>query len=745
MATKYGAYAGKVMYVDLTTKTYKEYPVNDNDRKLFIGGKVLAARIIHDFVKGPMDPFSPENPIVITTCPLNGTPCPSSARFNVSTISPLTNLLTSSNCGGSFGAQLKKAGLDALIIVGKSEDFIYLDVSEDGIEFKDAEFLRGLTTGAAQELLPKKAGKFVIGPAGENLVKYACVVSDERAAGRGGVGAVFGSKNLKGVIADGKSMAPRYDQDKLTKLVRKWTKDITAHPLTGSQLPKLGTAGLLSTMQQKNLLATKNFKEGQYEGFRDICGEELAEKYLIKNKGCRSCPIQCGRVVEVNGKQVKGPEVEIMGLMGANILNNDLQKIIQWNYELDELGMDTISASGTIAFAMELNEKGIWDSGLEFGKIDNISQVIDDIAYRCGEVADQLANGSRWLSEKYGGKDFCMNAKGMELSAYQPRAAVGQGLGYAVSNRGGCHLNGGYLVVLEGLGLSIDQYTPFGKAALTVMFQDVMESVSAGGNCLFTTYAFFPPFLLNKPNWWLTRLVNKVFPYLGPVIGVANKHSKALKVNISSMLPQPLGITHATGIKMTMGSMMALGARGYNLERLINLRLGLDPKTDTLPKRLSKVLQDPDNKKSKVPIEKMVKQYYKARGWNKDGTIKKRTLKYFNILDLDDISKRPLEEQGERNIIPPKPKKDKKPKAAKKDAPDKAKSANADAKPTNAAPKKPLTEEEKQKRIEEALARKKAKEQANADAPKKPLTEEEKQKRIEEALARKKSKRTSKC
>lgn len=660
MATKYGAYAGKVMYVDLTTKTYKEYPVNDKDRKLFVGGKVLAARIMHNLIKGPVDPFSPENPIIITSCPLNGTPCPSSARFNVSAISPLTNLLTSSNCGGSFGTQLKRAGLDALIIVGKSEDFIYLDVSEDGIEFKDAEFLRGKHTGETQELLPKKAGKFVIGPAGENLVKYACVVSDERAAGRGGVGAVFGSKNLKAVIADGKNMAPRYNQDKLTKLIRKWVKDLTSHPLTGDQLPKLGTAGLLSTMQQKKLLATKNFKQGQFEHYRDICGEELAEKYLIKNKGCRACPIQCGRVVEVNGKEVKGPEVEIMGLMGANILNNDLQKIIQWNYELDELGMDTISTAGTVAFAMELNEKGIWDSGLNFGKVDNISQILDDIAHRRGEVGDQLANGSKWLSEKYGGKDFCMNAKGMELSAYEPRAAVGQGLGYAVSNRGGCHLNGGYLVVLEGLGLSIDQYTTAGKAAFTVMFQDIMESVSAGGNCLFTTYAFFPPFLLSKPNWWLTRIVNKVFPYFGPIIKIANKHSKLLKVNIASMLPQPLGITHATGIKMTMGGMMALGARGYNLERLINFRLGLDPATDTLPKRLTEVLQDRDNKRSKVPLDKLRAKYYSARGWKKDGTIKKRTLRYYNLLNLDDISTRSLEEQGERNIIPPKPKKRKK-------------------------------------------------------------------------------------
>lgn len=663
MATKYGGYTGKVIKIDLTTQKVEEYPINDRDRRLFLGGKVLAARIINDFVKGPMDPLSPENPLVITNCPLTGTMAPCSSRFNISAISPLTGILTSSNCGGNFGMKLKSAGYDAAIIVGKSEKLTYVEILEDQINFKDAEFLKGKTTGETQELLgSKRLGKMVIGPAGENLVRYACVVSEERAAGRGGMGAVMGSKNLKAVVADGKFKVPIYNTDKFAKLRKSWTQYLTKHPITGEQLPRLGTAALLASMQQKHILATKNFSTGQFDEFRSISGEELAEKHLVKNKGCITCPIQCGRVCEVDGKQVKGPEVEALGLLGANILNSDLESIIKWNYELDELGMDVISAAGTLAFAMELNEKGMWDSGVEFGKIDNISQVFHDIAHRSTQEADQMANGSRFLSQKYGGEEFCMNAKGMEFAAYEPRGAIGQGLGYAVGNRGGCHLNAGYMVVLEGLGLTINPYTAHGKAQITIFLQNVMEAASAGGSCLFTTYAVFPGFLYSKPNSFVTRLVNKVFPYLGPVIGLVNRWPGLLQVNISAMVPHAAMIKYATGMRMNIGEFLKFGSRGFNLERSINARLGIDSKDDKLPKRLVEDLQIPDNPKSRVPLEKLRKQFYRARGWDKNGNIKKRTLKYYRIRekDLDIIAERPLEIQGEIKVIPPKPKKEKK-------------------------------------------------------------------------------------
>lgn len=643
MPTKYGGYCGRVLKINLSDRTYEDYPLNDKDYRDFLGGKILAARIIYDFIKKPIDPLGEENIIVISSGPLNGTGCPSSSRFNVSTISPLTGILTSSNCGGGFALAMKRAGYDALILTGKSKEFIYLEINEDKIKFLSAEHLRGMHTSKTQETIGGTSGKIVIGPAGENLVRYACAVSDDRAAGRGGVGAVMGSKNLKGIAISGNKKLEIHNPEKLKVIKKRWTERLINHPLTGKQLPKLGTAALLSAMNQKHILATKNFSTGRYEDYKKVSGEELAEKFLIKNKGCVSCPIKCARVVDLDGMTVKGPEVEIMGLMGANILNNDLHEIVKWNYEMDELGMDTISCSGTIAFAMELNEKGMWDSGLVFGKTDNISEVLKEIATRSTERGDMLANGSKFLMEKFGGEDFCIQVKGMELSAYEPRGAVGQGLGYSVSNRGGCHLNAGYEVVVEGLGLTINPYTRHGKAQIAIMFQNLMEAVSADGNCLFTTYAFFPPFLFKKPNSFLSRAVNGMLPYLGGVLKIINKYPHLMHVNLKSMLPHPLAINATTGMRLTMGDMLKIGARGFNLERIINTRLGITEKDDKLPRRLTDEEQIPGDKRTKVPQKALKKDFYKGRGWDKNGFVKKSTMRYYGLDKLEDIGKRNLQ------------------------------------------------------------------------------------------------------
>lgn len=631
MSTKYGGYCGKVVKINLSTKKVEEYPFSDEERELFIGGKIMAAKIIYDNIKEKIDPFSAENMIVITTGPMNALGAPCSSRFNCSTISPLTGYYTSSNCGGNFGLSLKRAGYDGIIITGKCDEKTYLVITHDGVEFKNADDLWGLKTGEAQEKIPEKGGKFVIGPAGENLVKYACVVSEERAAGRGGVGAVFGSKNLKGIVAIGYKSPTVYNLEKLRKVNEEWTNRLRTHPTTGVQLPNLGTAGLVATMHAKNLLATNNYRSGKYEHFEDVCGETLKDEYLVRNSGCVSCPIRCARVVKVDGKDVKGPEVETIGLFGPNIMNNNMQSILDWNNEMDELGMDTISCGNTLSFAMELNEKGMWDNGMQFGKIDNISQILEDIAFRRG-IGNELADGSKILSEKYGGKEFAMNAKGMELAAYEPRGAVGQGLGYAVANRGGCHLNGGYLVVMEGLGLSVDPYTTGAKAGLCAMFQDLMETCSAGGNCLFTTYAFFPMFLMSKPNGFITRTVNKVATKIGFAINLLLKAPTAIAIHMPfNMLPHTKAIEAATGMKMTFGKFIRIGERGYNLERLIDVNLGVSVKDDVLPERLTTELQIVTNPKSKVPLDKLRTKYYKVRGWDVNGIPTKKTIKRLKL------------------------------------------------------------------------------------------------------------------
>lgn len=616
-------YMGKVLFIDLSTKTSKLFPWSDEDRRLSLGGKVMAGHILYQHVQQGMTAYDEDNWIVITTGPLTGSGCPNTSRFNMSTISPLTNIITSSNCGGDFGLSLKRAGYDACIISGKSETPVTVNITEDNVEFLSAEELWGKNITEAQELLPKNTGKLMIGPAGENRVLYSCVFSGERTSGRGGVGAVFGDKKLKAITAYGTKTVTVANREKLEKLNRKWVKTLKTHPLTGRQLPKLGTAGLVSAMQAHSILATKNFGAGRYDDFEKVSGEELAENHLVSNAACTTCVIRCARKVNVDGEQVKGPELETLGLLGPNILNNNIELILKWNKELDEYGMDAISTAGTIAFAMELQEKGLWNSGLEFGKTDNISDVLYQIAHREG-IGDVLADGSKRMSEKFGGKEFAIHAKGMELAAYEPRHAVGQGLGYATANRGGCHLNAGYMVVAEGLGLDIDSLTTHGKAALTIMFQNLMEGVSACGSCLFTSYAVFPGFLVDKPNSFLTKFILKILPYMGPAVNILSHFPQLPKINIP-LLPHSYALKYVTGMKTSMASILTWGAFGYNTERMANIILGQKAGADKLPKRLTEVAQNPKDPRTVVPLEKMKKVYYRARGW-KDGIPKRKRL-----------------------------------------------------------------------------------------------------------------------
>lgn len=653
MPSQLGGYMGRMLRIDLTTREVTEYPITDEQRRLYLGGKVLAARILADLITGPLDPFGPENVIVVTTGPLTGTGAPMASRFNVSTISPLTGLLTSSNCGGSFGLHLKKAGCDGVVITGRAEGPVWLEITEDGVRFHDASPLWGMTTGATQAALPPRTGKLVIGPAGENRVRYAGLVSDDRMAARGGVGAVFGAKNLKAVVAHGRRVVPVARPERFRDLQKDWVQELRSHPITGRQLPRLGTAGLLSGMQAHRMLATRNFSRGRFDQFDAVSGETLAEEHLVRNGGCTGCPVHCGREVilpekagngapeagdaaatgwgpEVTpaaangrasgggrkGRRVKGPELETIVLLGPNLENADLAEIIRLNHQLDELGMDSISTGGTIAFAMELNEKGLWENGLRFGRVENLSQLLDDIAHRRG-IGDLLAEGSRRLAERFGGKGFAMQVKGMELPAYEPRAAVGQGLGYAVSNRGGCHLNAGYLAVLEGLGLEMDPYTPRAKAALTILMQDLMEAISAAGNCLFSSYDVFPAALLNRPNGWLTRAVNRLLPWAGGPVALLLR-LRWMPVHLPG-LPLTRALEAVTGMKMDLGRLKLIGERGYNLERLVNTRLGMTAADDDLPERLKAVEQVPGDPRTKVPLEPMKRQYYRLRGWTDAG------------------------------------------------------------------------------------------------------------------------------
>lgn len=639
MQSKYGGYMGRVLQINLSTGDVTDYPWTDKDRELYIGGKTMAAKILYDTLTGRENAYSEENPLIISTGPLTGTGAPSSSRFNISSLSPQTGFISSSNCGGTFGYHLKRAGIDALIITGRREERTWIEIDNGSVTFHNADDLWGTRVTECQRLLAEKMsskrgcdinfGKLCIGPAGENLVRYSAVISDERAAGRTGMGAVLGWKNVKAIAVCGNHDTPVHDPSATKKWCQKWFRYLRNHPLTGNQLPRMGTAGLVSSMQMRGLLATKNYTEGRFEHFDKVNGETLAEEYNIVNKGCLSCPIKCARTVTVEGEDVKGPELETLGLLGGGILNKDLYHILKWNKELDDLGLDTISASNTLAYAMEANERGIWNNGLKFGDIEGISKIWDDIAHRRG-IGNELAEGSKRLSEKYGGKEFAMQSKGLELAAYEPRRAVGQGLGYAVSNRGGCHLNGGYLVILEGLGLNIDAQTPHSKADFTMMFQDLMEMISATGQCLFTSYAFFPGFLITRPNGAIATAANKLLPHLGWAIRLMNKFPRVLALHLPVFHHTKM-MQKAVGMPMTFGKYLQTGERGFNLERAVNVRFGVSAAKDSLPKRLTDVPQDPNDPRTRVPLEQMKKIYYQARGWDKSGIPTCRTLKKLKI------------------------------------------------------------------------------------------------------------------
>ena len=618
--------------VDLTNGRWRKCTISARLFEQYLGGKALGARLLTDLTPAGLDPLSPEAVLIVNTGPMNDTGAPSSSRFNMTFKNVLTGGIASSNCGGPFGMLLKKAGFDGIILCGKAPELSMVVVEDGKIRIEACPQLQGLDTERTQEELPERYGKLVIGPAGENGVRFACAASGERVAGRCGAGAVMGSKNLKAVIAFGTREVVKADPEGFEAHTRKWVKLLKKHPMTGDSLPRYGSAGLVSKANASGVLPTRNFTRGRYEHYEDVSGETLADTRLTRNSGCVSCPIRCERRVKVGGKEVKGPEYETLGLFGPNVENNDLDLINELNYKCDLLGMDTISLAGTIAFAMELQEKGMGDFGLKPDQPEDLLRVVEDVAYGRGP-AGELGAGSKILSQKYGGADFAIHAKGLELASYEPRKSVGMGLGYATANRGGCHLNGGYLALLESVGvISMDAQTPKGKPELTVFFQNGMEAASAAGFCLFTMQAMIPGILFHfGPASFACRAAGKGMLAARPLLGQIWKVMPwAMPINCM-LVPHSKSIALATGLPMTIGKFFTVGERSYNVERLYNLREGLTAADDALPGRLTKIPQDPDRPDTVVPLDQMLPVYYKVRGWDANGVPTAKRLKHLGI------------------------------------------------------------------------------------------------------------------
>ncbi len=621
-------YAGRVLEVDLSARTFSFEPLDEEIARLYIGGKGYGARLLYDRTPPGIDPLGAENLLIFATGPLNGSVAPQSNRFAVVCKSPLTGGIGNATCGGSFALGLKKAGIDILVVQGESPHPVRLEIDGDAdeVQFLDASDLWGKGTYETQRELSRKMQHAVIGPAGENTVLYAGIVSNERIAGRTGVGAVMGAKRLKAVSVNGRRKLEMEDPEKFkeyTKEVREIFKD---HPVLGESMKRFGTGAIVNTTNGRNILPTRNFQKGHFDGAMKISGEWIEDHELKGVKtSCIHCPVTCGRDVEVEGKGiVKGPEYETLALMGSNLEVSDIKKVSEWNYLADDFGMDTISLGATLGFAMELGERGMLDVDLQFGDVAGVSQMIDDIAHRRGLGSD-LADGTRRMAEKYGGKEFAPHVKGLELSAYDPRGSFAQGVEYATTNRGGCHVQGASMY-LESVGpLTINPQNLKLKADIPIVQQNLACAINSMVLCIFTTYGIVPKAVHEMSPESLTyKLLSKALENSGPMF----RFAQGIKGN--PMLWFEKWLTLITGIKFSSGHLQEIGARIFNLERMYNLREGLSEADDTLPDR---ILNEPtfEGMESGHPLGKLLPSYYRKRGWDEHGVPRPDTLEKLQV------------------------------------------------------------------------------------------------------------------
>ncbi|HEY3311009.1 MAG TPA: aldehyde ferredoxin oxidoreductase family protein [Anaerolineales bacterium] len=587
---------GRILEIDLTTQTHKTYPLDMEMAQLFIGGRGLGARLLWDLVGPQVEPLSPENVLIFTNGPLTATGYQTSNRFSVTTKSPLTGTVLDANSGGYWGMQFKKTGFDALIVRGKAPKPVWIEIKGSEVSIHDASDLWGMRVYALTERLGQDNNKrnvLCIGPAGENLSRIAAIMNDrERAMARGGPGAVMGSKNLKAIVVEGSERPEIEDKERFKFMLYETRKLLAASPLTSQALPEFGTVVLMNIMNNIGALATRNHQQTQFEGAEEISGETLTEKYLVKNAACWACPIGCTRISKTEKVEGEGPEFETTWAFGAQCGIDDLAAIIEVNSLCNDLGLDTISAGSTIACAMEMSEKGYIDSELRFGRADLLATCVEDMAYRRDLGAD-MTEGSLRMASKYGHPELSMSAKGMEMPAYDPRGLQGQGLLYATSNRGGCHMRGN-MIGLEVLGLPklIDRFQVQGKSSFVILNQNSNAAIDSLVVCKFTN------------------------------MGVADEYFARV-------------LSAVTGVQYATGDMIKAGERVWNLERLYNNREGFSSRDDTLPARLlTEAPVDGPSQGWVSNLAPMLKEYYRSRGWDENGVPTQKKLADLQLANL---------------------------------------------------------------------------------------------------------------
>lgn len=600
-------YMGKVLRVNLSERTVQVEELDLNVAQKYLGSRGLGVKTLIDEVDPKVDPFSPDNKFIIAAGALTGAPVPTSGRYMVITKSPLTGGIAIANSGGKWGADFKATGHDMIIFEGKADKPVYLSIEDDKVEIRDAVHIWGKTTEEATDILQnevKDSKVLCIGPAGEKLSLIAAVMNDiDRAAGRGGVGAVMGSKNLKAIVVKGSNKIKLFDEERVKNVSSNKIKILREDPVAGQGLPTYGTAVLVNIINENGVLPVKNFQESYTVDADLISGETLTEKYLVKKSACFRCPIACGRVVKLaDGNVVGGPEYETIWSFGADCGVYDYNAINEANMLCNEYGLDTISTGATIAAAMELYQRGyIKDEeikgdglSLKWGDSKAITGWVKKMGLKEG-FGEKLALGSYRLAESYGAPEISMTVKKQELPAYDPRGIQGHGINYAVNNRGGCHIKG-YMINPEILGYpeKLDRLALEGKPAYTKVFHDLTAVIDSIGLCLFTTFGL--------------GLHDYVEMYNAVCGDIYNDET-----------------------------LLEAGERIWNLEKLFNLEAGISSSEDKLPKRLvEEPIPEGPSKGHVHHLNQLLPQYYAARGWDENGIPTEETL---TRLGLEEYSK----------------------------------------------------------------------------------------------------------
>ena len=602
------SWAGKILRVNLTAGTVTSEPLNMEWARAYIGSRGLGSKYLIDEIDPKVDPLSPDNKIIWATGPLTGTMASTGGRYTVITKGPLTGAIACSNSGGYWGAELKMAGWDMVIFEGKSAKPVYLYICDDVAELRDASGLWGKSVWQTEDLLKKSHQDPLlrissIGKSGENGVLYAAVVNDlHRAAGRSGVGAVMGSKNLKAIAVRGTKGVGNVRDPKAFMAAAKAAKKVLAdNAVTGQGLPTYGTQVLMNVINEIGGLPTRNHRDVQFEGAKDISAEAMAtprktdgKAQLVTNQACFGCTIACGRISKMDQSHFSvqnkpeywgasgGLEYEAAWALGAANGVSDLEALQYANLICNEEGFDPISFGATIGAVMELYEMGVLTQeqiGIEapFGSAKALCELADMTAKGIG-FGKEIGLGSKRLTAKYGHPDLSMSVKGQEFPAYDGRVIQGIGLAYATSNRGACHLRG-YTIASEVLGIPVktEPVESEGKPELVKAFQDATAAFDSAGVCIFTSFAW----------------------------------------TLADVAPQ---LQAACGDEYTMEHLAHIGERIWNMEREFNNAAGFTKADDTLPKRLlTEAAKTGPGKGVVSKLPEMLPKYYDVRGWDSEG------------------------------------------------------------------------------------------------------------------------------